>query len=185
MPKNRGKFKKSPRITVTTEVLDQGKRKERTSPGPAAYDQSRWRSLHGKKKPLGAAQQTDSRVNFTEDYVAPLKANPSPDKYTKVALDSIRDRDRTCNISKAHFPRFDAKPQRPTPGPASYEKHTTIDKLKGPTKLGSFTKEARPDYFTKKAKRNFSPGPGAYKLVEAAKDAHVSTKLSTIASKRH
>ena len=53
------------------------------------------------------------------------------------------------------------------------------------TKLGSFTKDARYDYFTKKAKRNFSPGPGAYKLVEAAKDSKLSMKPTTIATKRH
>ena len=117
--------------------------------------------------------------------MAPLKANPSPDKYPKVALDTIRDKDPSYNITKSHFPRFDVKLKRPTPGPQSYEKHTTIDKLKGRTKLGSFSKEARPDYFTNKAKRNFSPGPGAYKLVEAAKDSRLSSKLATIASKRH
>lgn len=101
-------------------------------------------------------------------------------------MEKLRDRDPIYGISKTHFPRFEIKhTKKPTPGPQSYDKETTIDKLKEKTKLGSFTKEARPDYFTNRAKSNFSPGPGAYKLVEAAKDRRISTKLSTMASKRH
>lgn len=71
------------------------------------------------------------------------------------------------------------------PGPVSYNKHIAIDNLKSKTKLGSFYKANHPSYFTEKVTRSFSPGPGAYKNVESAKDHSISPKLSTIRSKRH
>ena len=101
-------------------------------------------------------------------------------------MELTRDRNPNYAISKTHFPRFEYKKVNITPGPQTYEKDKQIDKnvlLK--TKLGSFTKGPRLDYFTNKAKRNFSPGPGAHKLVEAAKDSKLSKKPPTISTKRH
>lgn len=56
LPRNAGKFKKSARVMLATEIINNAKMKERTSPGPAAYNQEQWRSLHGKRKnpPMGA-----------------------------------------------------------------------------------------------------------------------------------
>ena len=165
------------------------KKKERTSPRPAFYNQNQWRSLHGKKKAMGSPAQSEERINFTENYVVPLKANPSPDKYNKPAMELTRDKNPNYAISKTHFPRFEYKKGKvnpSAPGPQSYEKDKAVDKnCREKTKLGTFTKGARYDYFTKHAKRNISPGPGTHKLVEIAKDSKLSSKLSTIATKRH
>ena len=38
LPKNNGKFKKSPRYVIAEEIQNMSKKKERTSPGPAFYN---------------------------------------------------------------------------------------------------------------------------------------------------
>jgi len=38
LPKNNGKFKQSPRHVIAEEIQIQGKKVERTSPGPAFYE---------------------------------------------------------------------------------------------------------------------------------------------------
>ena len=66
--------------------------------------------------------ETTEKINFTENYVVPLKTNPSPDKYTKPSLELTRDRNPNYAISKTHFPRFEYKKMNPSPGPQSYDK---------------------------------------------------------------
>ena len=38
LPKDNGKFKKSPRVMISTEIIKNNAQKEKSSPGPAAYN---------------------------------------------------------------------------------------------------------------------------------------------------
>ena len=98
---------------ISNEIIENSKKKERTSPGPAADNQDKWRLLHGhrNKPPLGA-RLTDSKVYFGEEFVEPVKDNPSPSKYEKPLMDTLKDKNPSYAIHKSNFPRFEIKEKK-------------------------------------------------------------------------
>jgi|TARA_B110000305_G_C19331910_1_gene584417 hypothetical protein len=85
LPKNAGKFKKSPRYVIADEIINSHKHKEKSVPGPNHYKEDlAWRKKSKIERATGNYNYKDKRASFIDEQVNQRHINPSPDKYEKV-----------------------------------------------------------------------------------------------------
>lgn len=128
LPTNTGRFMKKPRYTITDDIYNKAKSKEKSVVGPNHYKENeQWSKAATKRKvEVGSYKWKDKRQSFVEESANQLMEVPSPDKYEKINLDNIRDATINYKIHQSHFPRFKPLEKKNDPSPTSYNAPDSI-----------------------------------------------------------
>ena len=94
IPANTGKFLKKVRYTVTDDIYQKSKSKEKSTPAPNHYkEDEQWHKASTKRKiEVGCHKWNDKRQSYIENTSNLLAECPSPDKYEKIKIETYQNR---------------------------------------------------------------------------------------------
>ena len=168
IPTNTGKFMKKARYTVTDDIYNKAKFKEKSVVGPNHYkEDEQWHKAATKRKcSLGNFKWKDKRQSYVENAANCQLTFPSPDKYEKINIETTCNSTINFKIHTTNFPRFKPVQKDMSPSPTSYNAPDSLEKQKFSSVSYTQSKDIRIGPFEAKARKNKVPGAGTYKLVE-------------------